>query len=172
MPFEAFNRPFMFQVVHTESILYIQCQSVKSHDEWLRALREQVKALPSLNKNFHPGYYDGKWTCCSITDATLDGCSPAFDYQCVGPALLCRERESLGGWTRFGGGGTLGVVFLPPPFLFGPPGRPTFFSPASSHHAALHAFAAAPLDGRRPSGRESHQTLFRPRAAWSPAMDR
>lgn len=87
VPFEAFSRPFMLQVVHTESILYIQCQSVKSHDEWLRALREQVKGLSTLNANFHPGFFDGKWTCCSISDHTLDGCQPAFDYQYVARAL-------------------------------------------------------------------------------------
>lgn len=81
VPFETFGRPYMLQAVHSEAVLYIQCQTVKSRDEWVRALREQIKNHPQLNEKYHIGYYEGRWTCCSVMDRDLEGCTPAFDYR-------------------------------------------------------------------------------------------
>lgn len=79
VPESTFDRPNMIQVVHLDSVLYVQCPDDAERQDWLRLLRREVKDNADKLRSYHKGYFDGKWTCCS-GKKTSDGCAVAYDY--------------------------------------------------------------------------------------------
>nr|BAG55514.1 protein tyrosine kinase tec [Hartaetosiga gracilis] len=75
----AFKRPFMFQVVRPDYILYCQCSSQLDLKRWLEALRRRIAGNPNRSTHFHTCHFDGRWKCCRTPKET-SGCTPCFDY--------------------------------------------------------------------------------------------
>eukprot|EP00052_Salpingoeca_macrocollata_P001091 m.23829 g.23829 ORF g.23829 m.23829 type:complete len:677 (-) comp11095_c0_seq1:50-2080(-) len=72
----CFRRPFVLQVVFESYVLYAQAQDKQDRDNWIQALRTAIANNPKLAVTFHPGCYDGKWSCCNSGSRTADGCQP------------------------------------------------------------------------------------------------
>ncbi|XP_041974555.1 GTPase-activating protein [Aricia agestis] len=63
----------IFQIVHSERVLFVQASNCVERAEWLRLLRALCRhAAP------HKGYYCGtKWTCCGRSERRAEGCGSA-----------------------------------------------------------------------------------------------
>lgn len=79
----ALQRPNAFQTIYGSGndpwVLYTQAHDEGERDGWVHALRERIASNTELLSTFHPGAFNGKWTCCSGTK-TSDGCKAAFNY--------------------------------------------------------------------------------------------
>ncbi len=90
VPDAAFERAFMMQVVYGDNnyVLYIQCSDVSERQEWLNHIRRLIPPMQQ-NQKFHPGYYDGKWTCCSDANKLTIGCQPCSPPSGYGGEHTC-----------------------------------------------------------------------------------
>ena len=77
----TFSKPGVFQVGYSEYILYIECHSQEERESWVREIRQQVARNLALNRAYHPGVFDSKWTCCQNPNRDYEGCKACFDYQ-------------------------------------------------------------------------------------------
>uniref|UniRef100_A0A7N6C3G2 RAS p21 protein activator 2 n=1 Tax=Anabas testudineus TaxID=64144 RepID=A0A7N6C3G2_ANATE len=73
----AFNRKNMFQVVHSEKILYVQAGNCVEASEWLEVLGQVTRCNEGRLTTFHPSNYTGgAWQCCKSQSNNAPGCKP------------------------------------------------------------------------------------------------
>eukprot|EP00055_Hartaetosiga_balthica_P004357 m.11274 g.11274 ORF g.11274 m.11274 type:complete len:636 (+) comp3811_c0_seq1:102-2009(+) len=93
----AFKRPFMFQVVRDDYILYCQCPSQLDLKKWLEALRRRIAGNSGRSARFHKCHFDGRWRCCGTPKET-QGCTICFDYSgldnFVEPTIEATQRTA------------------------------------------------------------------------------
>jgi hypothetical protein len=89
LPDSTFDRANMFQIVYGDSnqILYVQSSDTGDRQDWLQCLRKLI-APASQNSSFHPGFFDGRWTCCSDSNKLSTGCKPCTERS-AGCVCVC-----------------------------------------------------------------------------------
>uniref|UniRef100_A0A7N6B1C0 RAS p21 protein activator 2 n=1 Tax=Anabas testudineus TaxID=64144 RepID=A0A7N6B1C0_ANATE len=67
----------MFQVVHSEKILYVQAGNCVEASEWLEVLGQVTRCNEGRLTTFHPSNYTGgAWQCCKSQSNNAPGCKP------------------------------------------------------------------------------------------------
>nr|XP_006637884.1 PREDICTED: ras GTPase-activating protein 2 isoform X1 [Lepisosteus oculatus] len=73
----AFNKKNMFQVIHTEKLLYVQANNCVEANEWIEVLSRVSRCNLGRLNSYHPSaYISGNWLCCKATSETQPGCKP------------------------------------------------------------------------------------------------
>ncbi|XP_035380815.1 ras GTPase-activating protein 2 isoform X2 [Electrophorus electricus] len=73
----AFNRKNMYQVIHSEKLLYVQAGNCVETSEWIEVLNQVSRCNPERLSVFHPSaYVNGAWLCCKGTVESVPGCKP------------------------------------------------------------------------------------------------
>ena len=69
---DAFGRTNLFQVVHSDAVLYIQAMSADDKEDWLLCIRKMCSHNTDMLTRCCPGYFTGKkWTCCGSTSKVM-----------------------------------------------------------------------------------------------------
>ncbi|XP_039616151.1 ras GTPase-activating protein 2 [Polypterus senegalus] len=73
----AFNRKNMFQIIHTESWLYILANNCVEANEWVEVLSRVSRCNQGRLNFYHPSaYVCGSWLCCKAKSEGQTGCKP------------------------------------------------------------------------------------------------
>eukprot|EP00054_Salpingoeca_dolichothecata_P008781 m.49809 g.49809 ORF g.49809 m.49809 type:complete len:663 (+) comp17953_c0_seq1:32-2020(+) len=75
----TFDKKHMFQIMHSNYILYTQGSDENDRREWMDLLRQNIANNTNLQQSYHSGMCDGKWTCCKSQRDGF-GCKSCFDY--------------------------------------------------------------------------------------------
>uniref|UniRef100_H3B521 Tyrosine-protein kinase n=1 Tax=Latimeria chalumnae TaxID=7897 RepID=H3B521_LATCH len=67
---------FLLQIVHNDGILYVFAKDEESQNNWIEALRNEIKGNSNIVEKYHKGFFaDGKFLCCKQSSKIAPGCT-------------------------------------------------------------------------------------------------
>ncbi|KAK2551691.1 Tyrosine-protein kinase Tec [Acropora cervicornis] len=67
-----------FQVVYDDLVLYISANGDEERKDWVEAIQDECRGNKFLLKEYHPGIFLNKWTCCGGGEKSTQGCKSSF----------------------------------------------------------------------------------------------
>lgn len=67
-----------FQVVYDDLVLYISANGDEERKDWVEAIQDECRGNKFLLKEYHPGIFVNKWTCCGGGEKSTQGCKSSF----------------------------------------------------------------------------------------------
>lgn len=67
-----------FQVVYDDLVLYVNANSENDRKDWVEAIQDECRGNKFLLKEYHPGIFANKWTCCGGSEKSTQGCKSSF----------------------------------------------------------------------------------------------
>ncbi|XP_014345050.1 cytoplasmic tyrosine-protein kinase BMX [Latimeria chalumnae] len=75
-PHTSIQKQHPFQIVHNDGILYVFAKDEESQNNWIEALRNEIKGNSNIVEKYHKGFFaDGKFLCCKQSSKIAPGCT-------------------------------------------------------------------------------------------------